>query len=338
MAKDKANIQVAEMKVQSYEEAFNKIKSATGITEVDKLVTTFIQNEEQNFSLFNFVNEQNNELEKLEEQIQQLHEEEEKYTQESGDDVNQHKQLLKDLETRLQNSEATAEKYELKYQEAMKTINALKVGIQSIFIKTECDTTAMADLLSDSQVTEANIMQFLGIIEQRTNEILQMWAAFTRRQADRAGDGALDVLTIGQNGYEADDPLSPGSPASGLGPLSGGLNSHNSHAQALVSILGHGPTTPMGQDVVQINPPDLGDYSSDEGSDDDDQDYRPLTHQELKIKTMKTIHKKAAHNRDSSHAGRSSQPSSPVNGRLSAGKRAATNMIDSHYVVPDHDD
>lgn len=47
---------------------------------------------------------------------------------------------------------------------------------------------------------------------------------------------------------------------------------------------------------VQCNPPNLGDYSSDEGSDDEDQEYRPLTHQELKIKTMKTIHKKASSN------------------------------------------
>ena len=86
MAKDKANIQVAEMKVQSYEEAFNKIKQSTGISDIDELVTTFIQNEDQNFSLFNYVNEQNNELEKLEEQIQSLHEEELKYTQVSARD------------------------------------------------------------------------------------------------------------------------------------------------------------------------------------------------------------------------------------------------------------
>ena len=39
-------------------------------------VRTFIKNEEQNFSLFNYVNEQTNEIEKLEEQIQQLREEE----------------------------------------------------------------------------------------------------------------------------------------------------------------------------------------------------------------------------------------------------------------------
>lgn len=39
-------------------------------------VRTFIKNEEQNFSLFNYVNEQTNEIEKLEEAIQQLREEE----------------------------------------------------------------------------------------------------------------------------------------------------------------------------------------------------------------------------------------------------------------------
>lgn len=286
MAKDKANVAATEMKVQSYEEAFNRIKAATGITDVDELVKTFIQNEEQNFSLFNFVNEQNNELEKLEEQIQQLHDEEEKYAQESGDDANQHQQLLNDLQTKLQSTEASAEKYELKYQDAMKTVAALKLGIQSIFIKTECDKTAMAELLSDSQVTEANIMQYLGIIEQRTNEILQMWAAYSRRQIPM-GDLGHGDHDEGPGSPLLSPPGSPYSPGSPGGP--------GSPSNALVNILGQGPTAPMGQETVQINPPSLNEYSSDEGSDDEDQEYRPLTHQELKIKTMKTIHKKASH-------------------------------------------
>jgi predicted RNase H-like nuclease (RuvC/YqgF family) len=43
---------------------------------VGRQVRTFIKNEEQNYSLFNYVNEQQNEVEKLEETIQQLREEE----------------------------------------------------------------------------------------------------------------------------------------------------------------------------------------------------------------------------------------------------------------------
>lgn len=44
-------------------------------------VRTFVKNEDQNFSLFNYVNEQQNEVEKLEEQLHQLEEEEQKFAQ-----------------------------------------------------------------------------------------------------------------------------------------------------------------------------------------------------------------------------------------------------------------
>ena len=272
IAKDKATVQVAELKVQSYEEAFNKIKAATGITDIDRLVSTFIENEEQNFSLFNFVNEQNNELEKLEEQIQQLREEEVKYTQESGEDIHQHKQLLSDLEKKLQLTESSAEKYEKKYQEALRTVNALKTGIQNIFVKAGCEKSALAELLSDAVVTEANIMQFLGIIEQRTNEILQMWAA-TNSGKSVDGDDQSSTAMVQTNTPSAEQA--------------------KAHSAALLSILGQGPTTPMGKEAVQINPPNLEDYSSDEESDNSESESRPLTHAELKVKTMKQIHKHA---------------------------------------------
>ena len=49
-------------KVQKYEEAFARIQQATGITDIDELVATFIEAEDDNFSLFNYVNELNNEV------------------------------------------------------------------------------------------------------------------------------------------------------------------------------------------------------------------------------------------------------------------------------------
>ena len=45
-----------------------------------------------------------------------------------------------------------------------------------------------------------------------------------------------------------------------------------------------------------FNPPNLNDYSSEEDSDDDEIEARPLTHEELKLKTMKVIHRRAANN------------------------------------------
>ena len=139
---EKASVQASLEKVQNFEEAFNKIKAATGITDINELVNTFIANEDQNFSLFNYVNEQNNEIEKLEEQMQNLHEEERKYQAESGEDVNQHKKLLNDLAQKLKSTEVSAERFEMKYQDALKTTNSLKIGIQSIFNKIGCNTSS----------------------------------------------------------------------------------------------------------------------------------------------------------------------------------------------------
>ena len=207
-----------------------------------------------------FFTQQNNEIEKLEEQIAALRDEEQKFQRESGDDANQHKQLLNELAQKLQNTETSAERYESKFQDGLKTVNSLKVGIQSLFSKLECNTSSMADMLTDSMVTEANMMQYLGMIEQRTNEVLQMYAA-VKRDGGSSGAGGAPPLTT---------------------------------PQALVNVLGSGPMTPMGQDSIQINPPNLNDYSSEEDSDDDDQEARPLTHEELKLKTMRVIHRRAA--------------------------------------------
>ncbi len=107
LAKDKATIHSGMEKVQSYEEAFAKIQArgrremspgdvaekyvaggsrrftlgdfghssrlftfrqtATGISDIDQLVQLFIENEDQNFKMFNYLNELNVEIEKGEE-------------------------------------------------------------------------------------------------------------------------------------------------------------------------------------------------------------------------------------------------------------------------------
>lgn len=47
------------------------------------------------------------------------------------------------------------------------------LGIESLFNKINCDQTAISDLLgSSSGITDSNMLQYLGIIEQRTNELL----------------------------------------------------------------------------------------------------------------------------------------------------------------------
>ena len=58
--------------VESYEAAMVRIKEITEEENIELIVNQFIEVEDQNFALFNFVNDQNNEIEHLQEQIQQV--------------------------------------------------------------------------------------------------------------------------------------------------------------------------------------------------------------------------------------------------------------------------
>ena len=163
---------------------------------------------------------------------------------------------------KLQSTENMVEKYESRCQDTQKTIESLKKGIQSMFTKVECDTESM---LSDSTVTEANILQYLGLIEQRCNDILQQYAAIQQKERARQA-------TSGEEEGEG--------PGATVG------------TQAVLNVLGAGPTTPMGQDLIHVNPPKLEDYSSEDASDDDDDEARPLTRDELKAKTLNRMYRK----------------------------------------------
>ena len=60
--------------VKVIEDAFDQIKQSSGISNIDEIVTTFIKAEEQNYSLFNYVNMLNTEYDQLEESNKEIKE------------------------------------------------------------------------------------------------------------------------------------------------------------------------------------------------------------------------------------------------------------------------
>jgi chromosome segregation ATPase len=101
-------------KVKMYEEAFAKIADATDITDVDEIVQRFLEDEDKNFSLFNYVNDLNSDIEILELQISDVKVEIEKYKGQGVSTDTQRKQILRSLEERLQRTESKADEYQVR--------------------------------------------------------------------------------------------------------------------------------------------------------------------------------------------------------------------------------
>lgn len=85
------------------------------------------------------------------------------------------KEIMRKLENRQINASKEADAFEDKHKAVMKILDQLKDGIQSLFDKINCDKNALGDMLGAQEgMTEQNVMQYMGPIEQRTNELLKI--------------------------------------------------------------------------------------------------------------------------------------------------------------------
>ncbi|CAI8006655.1 Outer dynein arm protein 1 [Geodia barretti] len=184
MRKEVEKTSTRERTVLSYEQAFEKIKKATGITDIDQLVSKFIDVEDQNFALFNFVNELNAEIETVRDKISQVTEEIEKFKGQGVEMEEKRRAILRDLEAELARVEEEAGEFERRFKTSTATVEQLLTGVDSVFTKTGCDSSAITSLLGGhSGVTETTILQYLGVVEQKTNELLQLQAFIKAKES-----------------------------------------------------------------------------------------------------------------------------------------------------------
>ena len=160
--------------VNKYEVIFDKIKEATGIEDTDTLVESFIENEDKNFALFNYVNDRNTEIEGLQDEIRFLKEEIEQTEKEGMENDARRREILKELERKMANVTRELATSKKEYKLSRRMLEHLKPRVESAFVSTKCDRAAITELLGGgATVDDNNVMQYLGIIEQKCNELLQ---------------------------------------------------------------------------------------------------------------------------------------------------------------------
>lgn len=187
--------------VETYEQAFQQIRSITGEDNLDILVNRFIEVEDRNFALFNYVNEQNNEIERLMEQNTEIKKEIEEFKGQGVRLEQEHRSILKNIEGKEEEAVKQADGYQQQLKAVMKILDQLKAGIDSLFKKINCDRSVLDEMLgSSSSIRESNIMQYLGLIEQKTNELLAVQSFLDSKNYDKPYDPQETArLLLGQS-------------------------------------------------------------------------------------------------------------------------------------------
>ncbi|XP_019748066.1 coiled-coil domain-containing protein 114 [Hippocampus comes] len=173
---------------------FQRIQSVTGEADPELLVSSFIQGEDRNFALFNFVNEQNNEAEVLRDQISQIQREMEQFQMRGLRQEQDHHASLRDIDARQKDAESQTEDFENRAAVLSKVLEEVKTGVSCIVSKVECD---MEDSISDT-----NIMPYLGLVEQKTNQLLTIQAFLDNKETGKdyhPSNPNLPKFLFGQN-------------------------------------------------------------------------------------------------------------------------------------------
>lgn len=183
------------------EEMFKRIQIVTGEDNLELLVTRFNQAEDRNFALYNFVTEQNKEAEALRDEISQVQEEMKQFQAESLKQEQDHHSQLRDIDEKQKETESQAEDYENQSSVISKILDEIMTGINSIFSKMEFDRSVAEDLLGSSAgITENNIMFYLGLLEQKTNELLTIQAFLNSKDPEKDYNPKdLAKILLGQN-------------------------------------------------------------------------------------------------------------------------------------------
>ncbi|CAF3044135.1 unnamed protein product [Rotaria sp. Silwood2] len=128
-ANEKRRKEKEEHSVGAYESKFKQIQDISGEQDLDKLVDKFIEVEDKNFALFNYVNELNNQIEILQEQIADIKKEIRHFEAQGVELEDQRQKMLDQMEDKCSQATKLAAEYEEKILSAKKILDQCRAGL-----------------------------------------------------------------------------------------------------------------------------------------------------------------------------------------------------------------
>ncbi|XP_019608204.2 outer dynein arm-docking complex subunit 1 isoform X2 [Rhinolophus sinicus] len=193
-----------------YEDTLNKLSQLTGESDPDLLVDKYLEMEERNFAEFNFINEQNSELEHLQEEIKEMQEAIESTRSSEATRRSLQKQQREVLQQRMDEVRTEADNLETLSQELQGQLEKLKAEIQQLFTRAQCDSTIINDLLGvKTCMRDRDIGLFLGLIEKRLVELLTVQAFLTVQSYTSSSLANAALLVLGQSPKDLPKKMAP---------------------------------------------------------------------------------------------------------------------------------
>ena len=207
-AKSKIASEISAERAQAFETVFSQMLQASGTTNVQELVDKFIEEEKRNFSQMKMLNDYQSEIDKHQDDCQQIRDEITRYHAMKHGAHAQRKKFLEDLEKKRDQMEKDTAEVERNCSRLENALDLFKESIMKLFLnpKIGCETVVSRDNMINvsttaddlrpggmlgeewmekmQQIGDSNVsvMQHMGVIEQRVREIVNAFERQERRE------------------------------------------------------------------------------------------------------------------------------------------------------------
>mmetsp|Transcript_21773 Transcript_21773/g.36408 ORF Transcript_21773/g.36408 Transcript_21773/m.36408 type:complete len:631 (+) Transcript_21773:133-2025(+) len=209
MAAEQSSLSDLRRKIGTYETMFDQLKSMTGVESLEEMVSNYISHEEEMFSLYNFIQTINTEIDTTVEATAQTEAEIAKYKDDQQDQDQQRRSTIDELQQRLASTLEVTRQLDAQNTSHQESVSQIGKKVYTLFFKLQCDqmdtkgsqVTAGKNqkwssgarpeskiaLLTSQGVSESNVVDYLGCIEQRAVDIISEYLRVINAQNAATG-------------------------------------------------------------------------------------------------------------------------------------------------------
>jgi len=245
-AAQEAHIRSVDLQLLSAEQAFTRLRKVSGLKSTAAVVAAFVANEDENFSLFNFIQETNDEVTRQQESVEKLQKDMRRFKKEKEMKSEHAYSIINSLKSKRTNAEDRTYQIKSRLAEARLELLQLCTGVSQMFSHVGCSWEAGETAIGDDgggatnggpgnagngpppgtansgattasnmpEVPEGgakpnNILMYIGMIEQRATEIIQN---FVRLQNQKSFGGTNTINSNDDRTFTFVNPFGPPHP------------------------------------------------------------------------------------------------------------------------------
>jgi hypothetical protein len=200
MANEKTSLYSIQDRIKMYEGMFEQLKKMTGATNLNEVVADYMNHEDEMFSLYNFIQTVNAEIEMVVDAKNQIEQDIKLFSQEQSEQDSLKLDKLKELQSRLDSTREMCRQCEEQNAEMNEIVITIGKKVSTLFFKLQCDQidsrgsqgvgggltgktpnkssgtsrpeSKVALLVSQGVSEGNNVLEFMAFIEQRTVDVI----------------------------------------------------------------------------------------------------------------------------------------------------------------------